>query len=462
VIREAAGDLRRGRQTSLSLTTAALDRIARLHGSLRAFITVTAEPALARARQADAELAAGHDRGALHGLPVSVKDLFATRGILTTGGSRVYRARVPDFNSTVVKRLEAAGAVLVGKNNLHELAYGVTSANPHFGAVVNPWDPQRSPGGSSGGSAAALAAGLVHGAMGTDTGGSIRIPASFCGVVGLKPTYGRVSRYGVLPLAYTLDHAGPLAASVRDAALLLNAVAGHDPADPSSSRRPVVDFAPAPGCSIRGLRIGIPENFFFERLDPEVNDAVRGALERARSLGAGLKPVRVPDMAAINAVARIVQLAEAASVLGPLLERRDELGGDVQALIDQGRLVGATDYLDAQRLRRRYQREFAGLWSEIDCIAAPTTPLTAPEVGQTSVRLGGEDEDARLAVTRLVRGINLLGLPAISIPCGLSGTGMPIGLQIIGPAFDEATVLTAAAALEDASVGISACPFDGR
>lgn len=459
MIREAAGDLRRGRQTSLTLTTAALARIARLDGSLRSFITVTAEPALARARLADAELAAGHDRGPLHGVPVSVKDLFATRGTLTTGGSLRYRDWVPGANSTAVERLEAAGAVLVGKNNLHELAYGVTSANPHFGAVANPWNLRRSPGGSSGGSAAAVAAGLVHGALGTDTGGSIRIPAAFCGVVGLKPTYGRVSRHGVLPLAYTLDHVGPLAATVRDAALLLNAIAGRDPADPSSSRRPAIDFVPPPDCSIRGLRVGIPENFFFERLDPEVDEAVRSALERAQSIGARLKPVRVPDMAACNAVARVIQLAEAAAVLGPLLERRGDLGTDVRALIDQGRLVAATDYLDAQRLRRRYQREFQRLWSEVDCLAAPATPLTAPEIGQTTVRLSGEDEDVRLAATRLVRAINLLGLPALSLPCGVSSSGLPVGLQIIGPPFDEATVLILGAALEDAGLGIAPCPM---
>jgi len=459
VIQEAADDLRRGRQTSLALTTAALARIARLDGSLRAFITVSAEPALERARHADAELAAGHDRGPLHGVPISVKDLFATRGILTTGGSLFYRDWVPDANSTAVERLEAAGAVLVGKNNLHELAYGVTSANPHFGTVANPWNPRLSPGGSSGGSAAAVASRMVHGALGTDTGGSIRIPAAFCGVAGLKPTYGRVSRHGVLPLAYTLDHVGPLAATVRDAALLLNAIAGHDPADPSSSRRPAIDFVPEYGCSIRGLRVGFPENFFFERLDPEVEAAVRGALACAQSLGAQLKPVRVPDMAALNAVARIIQLAEAAAVLGPLLERRGELGADVRALIDQGRLVAATDYLDAQRLRRRYQREFQRLWSDVDCLAAPATPLTAPEIGQTTVRLGGEDEDARLAATRLVRSINLLGLPALSLPCGLSSSGLPVGLQIIGPPFDEATVLAAGAALEDAGIGVPPCPM---
>ena len=458
VIREAAADLRSGRRTSLALTSAALERIARLDGSLRSFITVTAESAVAHARQADAELAAGHDRGPLHGIPISVKDLLATRGVLTTAGSLVYRDWVPEASAAVVERLEAAGAVPVGKNNLHELAYGVTSSNPHFGAVVNPRNRRHSPGGSSGGSAVAVAAGLVHGAIGTDTGGSVRIPAAFCGLVGLKPTYGRVSRRGVLPLAYTLDHVGPIAATVRDTALLLNAIAGYDPADPASSRRPVIDSVPAHGHSIRGLRIGVPENFFFERIDPEVDATVRDALARAESIGARCTPVRVPDMAALNAVARIVQLAEAAAVLGPLIERRDDLGEDVRALILQGRLIAATDYIDAQRLRRRYRSEFSRLWTEVDCLATPTTPATAPEIGQTTVRIAGEDEDARLAATRFVRAVNLLGLPALSLPCGLSSSGLPIGLQIIGPPFDEAGVLAVGAALEDADVGIPPCP----
>ena len=458
MIQQSAEDLRRGRLMSLALTTAALDRIARIDGSLRSFITVTAESALACARQADKELAAGHDRGPLHGVPVSVKDLLATGGVPTTGGSLVYRDWLPDENATVIERLEAAGAVLIGKNNLHELAYGVTSRNPHFGAVANPWNPRHSPGGSSGGSAAAVAAGLAHGAIGTDTGGSVRIPAAFCGVVGLKPTYGRVSRHGILPLAYSLDHVGPLAAGVRDAALLLNVIAGHDPRDPSSSRRPVVDFVPRDGCSIRGLRIGVPENFFFERIEPEVGTAVRGALARAEELGARLKPIRVPDMAEINAAARVIQLAEAAAVLRPLIERRDDLGEDVRGLVLQGCLIAAVDYVDAQRLRRLYRNQFSRLWSEIDYLVTPTTPVTAPEIGQTSLRLGDEQEDARLAVTRLVRAINLLGLPALSLPCGLSSSRLPIGLQIIGPAFDEAGVLILGAALEDAGMRVPACP----
>jgi Asp-tRNA(Asn)/Glu-tRNA(Gln) amidotransferase A subunit family amidase len=275
----------------------------------------------------------------------------------------------------------------------------------------------------------------------------------------LKPTYGRVSRFGVLPLGFSLDHAGPLTRSVRDAALTLNAIAGHDPRDPGSSRRPVVDFEPDEDCSIRGVRIGFPEGFFFDHLHEDVESAVRGALARAGSLGAVIKPVWLPDMEALNAIARIVLLSEASAVLEPHMENRAQFGPDVLALLDQGRLVPATDYVNAQRLRRRMRREFDLVWREVDCLIAPATPSPAPRIGDTTIRLGGRDEDVRLATTRLVRGVNALGFPALSLPCGLSDSGLPVGLQIIGPAFEEALILRIGAALEDGGVGIPPCPL---
>jgi aspartyl-tRNA(Asn)/glutamyl-tRNA(Gln) amidotransferase subunit A len=457
---EAGESLRSRRVSAVEFTKAAISRIDRLNPRLRAFITITADQALHRACQADAELAAGHDRGPLHGLPVAYKDLFATRGVLTTGGSKLYENRVPASDATVVERLDAAGAVMVGKLNMHELAYGITSANPHFGAVRNPWNEQHSPGGSSGGSGAAVATGIVFAAMGTDTGGSIRIPASFCGTVGLKPTYGRVSRYGVLPLGFSQDHVGPLARTVRDAAIVLNAIAGRDPRDPTSSRHPVIDYVPDEGCSIRGLRIGFPSTFYFEYLEPDVEYSVRGAIARAESLGARVKPVSVPDIDALNAVARVILLAEASAVMEPHLDRRHLIGPDVLSLLDQGRLLPAPDYINAQRLRRRMRREFDRIWSEVDCLITPTTPTTAPRIGETIVRLAGHDLDVRLATTSLTRGINALGLPALSIPCGLNAAGLPIGLQIIGPAFQEELILRVGAALEDAGVGVPPCPLD--
>jgi aspartyl-tRNA(Asn)/glutamyl-tRNA(Gln) amidotransferase subunit A len=303
---------------------------------------------------------------------------------------------------------------------------------------------------------------MVFMAMGTDTGGSIRIPASFCGTVGLKPTYGRVSRYGVLPLGFSQDHMGPLARSVRDAALALNAIAGHDALDPTSSRRPVVDYVPGEDCDIGGVRIGFPDNFFFDRLDGDVEAAVRGGMARAQALGAEIRPVRLPDMEALNAIARIVLLSEASAVAEPYPQDRSLYGADVRALLDQGRLVPATDYINAQRLRRQMRREFNRVWKEVDCLITPTTPIPAPRIGDITVRLGGCEEDVRLAATRLVRPWNALGFPALSLPCGLSAAGLPVGMQVIGPAFEEALVLRVGAALEDSGVGIPPCPVDGR
>ena len=459
-IGEAAEGLRARRFSAVELATAALARIDRHNAGLRAFITVTAEQALDQARQADRELALGQDRGPFHGIPVALKDLFATRGVRTTAGSRVYEDFVPAVNATVVEKLLAAGAVLMGKLNMHELAYGITSANPHFGAVRNPWNPRHSPGGSSGGAGAAVAAGMVFMAMGTDTGGSIRIPASFCGTVGLKPTYGRVSRFGVLPLGFSQDHMGPLTRSVRDAALALNAIAGYDPLDPTCARRPVVNYVPEEDCRIRGVRIGFPDSFFFDHLDGDVESAVRGAMAGAEAMGAEIRPVRLPDMQALNAVARIVLLSEASAVAETYPEDRSLYGADVRALLDQGRLVPATDYINAQRLRRQMRREFNQVWKEVDCLVTPATPMPAPRVGDATVRLGGREEDVRLAATRLVRGMNALGFPALALPCGLSASGLPVGMQIIGPAFEEALLLRIGAGLEDGGVGIPPCPME--
>ena len=451
---EAAAALRRREISSAELTAAALQRIERLNPSTNAMQTVMAEAARECAKQADQELARGEGRGPLHGIPIAVKDLFRTQGVRTTGGSKLFEDYVPDHDSTVVEWLRAGGAVLIGKTGMHELAYGITSSNPHFGAIRNPWDRDRIPGGSSGGSGAAVAAGMVAMAMGSDTGGSIRIPAAFCGVVGLKPTYGRVSRYGAMPLAFTLDHMGPLTRSVRDAGAVLNVIAGYDPRDETSSRRPGGNYVPDIEPSIRGLRIGLPENFYFERLDPDVDAAVRAAFQAAESRGAEIVPLRVPDIAAINTVARVILLAEASALLEPHLEHRDLFGGDVLALLDQGRLLPATDYINAQRLRRAMQYECAGLWARVDCLFTPTTPITAPRIGETTVTVGSENEDVRLAATRLVRAINPLGLPAVSIPCGADRRGLPIGLQIVGPPFAEALILRVAQALVPAEVPV--------
>ena len=448
-ILEAAQALRKRTVSSAELTEAALKRTSELNPKLNAFITVMEDTARAQAEAAGAELSKGVDRGTLHGVPIAVKDVFETRGVRTTCGSAIFKDNVPDRDSAVVEKLAAAGAVLIGKTGMHELAYGITSNNPHFGTVRNPRDPDRIPGGSSGGSGAAVAADMVFMAMGSDTGGSIRIPASFCGTVGLKPTTGRVSRYGVMPLDFSLDHMGPLARSARDAAVTLQAIAGFDARDETSSREPVDSYLPAANCSIRGVRIGLPENFYFDRLDPEVGSSVRRMAANAESLGAHVIPVRVPDIAALNAVGRIILLAEASALMEKHAGNRAQFGADVLALIDQGRLLPATDYINAQRLRRVMQREFAQLWRRVDCLFTPATPMAAPRIGETTVQFSDQIEDVRLASTRLVRGINVLGLPALSMPCGLDRRGLPVGLQIVGRSFDEALILRVAAALED-------------
>ncbi|MGA2324849.1 MAG: amidase [Bryobacteraceae bacterium] len=449
-ILEAAAALRSRKISCAELVAQSLARIARLDPKLNAFITVLEESAPPAAKRADEELARGIDRGPLHGIPVAVKDVFCTQGIRTTCGSRIFENHVPGHDAAVVEKLAEAGAVLVGKTNLHELAYGVTSTNPHFGAVRNPWDLERIPGGSSGGSAAAVASGMVFLAMGSDTGGSIRIPASYCGAVGLKPSYGRVSRYGVMPLDFTLDHMGPIARSVRDAAAALNAIAGFDPRDESSSRLPVENFVPPEQVSLAGLRIGLPENYYFERVERSVAQAVHRAAEVARSLGARVVAVRVPSIDAINTVGRLVLQAEASAIMAPYLAQRDQFGADVLALLDQGRFVAAADYVNAQRLRRLMRQEFAAVWSEVDCLFTPTTPTAAPRIGESTVEICGEIEDVRLAATRFVRAFNVLGVPALSLPCGFDPRGLPLGLQIAAPAFEEAKLLRVAAAVEQA------------
>ncbi|MGA2132922.1 MAG: amidase [Bryobacteraceae bacterium] len=449
---EAAAALRRREVSSGELTAAALAAVERLNPSTNAMQLVTADAARERAKQADAELARGEGRGPLHGIPIAVKDLFYTKGVPTTGGSRLFEDFVPEHDAAVVEWLCAGGAVLVGKTGMHELAYGITSSNPHFGVIRNPWDRDRIPGGSSGGSGAAVASRMAFMAMGSDTGGSIRIPATYCGVVGLKPTYGRVSRFGAMPLAWSLDHMGPLARSVRDAAAVLNVIAGHDRRDAASSRLPVENYVPDIAPPLKGMRIGLPENFYLERLEPDVDAAVRGAFRTAESQGAIIVPIRVPDIAAINTVARVILMAEASAALEPHMEHRDQFGPDVLALLEQGRLLPATDYINAQRLRTAMQREFHALWRQVDCLFTPTAPITAPRIGETSVSIGGQSEDVRLATTRFVRGINLLGLPAVSIPCGSDRRGLPIGLQIIGKPFAEGLILRAAQAVHPAEI----------
>jgi aspartyl-tRNA(Asn)/glutamyl-tRNA(Gln) amidotransferase subunit A len=438
-IGEMAAALRARKLSSRELVEEALRKIAAFDARLNAFLTVTDDLARAQAKALDEELASGKDRGPLHGIPIAHKDLVRTRGVRTTGGSKIFADYVPRRDAAVSAGLAEGGAISIGKTGLHELAYGVTSNNPHYGAIHNPWNLARSPGGSSGGSAAAVAAGIVPFATGTDTGGSIRVPASWCGIVGFKPTFGKIDTSGVMPLGATLDHVGPLTRTARDAAIAYQAMAAR----PSG-------YVPPEGVAMRGARVGLPRNYFFERMDPEVAAAVKSASETAERSGGKIVEIEVPDMVALTEAGAACLLAEAAAELRPYLGRRGDFGEDVLSRLDQGVKILAIDYLAALRVRRKIGREFARLWDRVDCLFTPSTPMTAPKIGQATVRLGGADEEVRAAGTRFTRGMNALGLPAISIPCGFSQAGMPIGLQVIGGRDRDDFVLQVAAVMEDA------------
>ena len=444
-IRELGILLRSGRASSVELVREAVTKAK--SDQLRLFITITADQAFAEAKERDKELAAGIDRGPFHGIPIGYKDLFFTKGIRTTGGSLIYKDFLSQHDATVVDKLRLAGAVTVGKLNLHELAYGATSKNPHYGFVLNPYDTARVAGGSSGGSAGAVAAGILPLTLGSDTGGSVRIPASYCGVAGFKPTYGRVSRYGVMPLAFSLDHVGPLGATVEDCALAMAEIAGQDARDTSSSAVPVPDFHETPPKRLDGLRIGIPKSFYFEHVDGEVSQHVNEAIREMERLGATSHAVELPNIKDLNAAARVVLWAEATSLYA-VQHDATLFGKDVWALIEQGRMVSAPDYVNAQRMRTLFRRQFDELWQTIDVLATPATPITAPRIDEEDVDIDGYRENARVASTRLTRAINLIGEPALSMPCGRSAAGMPIGLQLVGAPFSDAKLLRVGQRLE--------------
>jgi aspartyl-tRNA(Asn)/glutamyl-tRNA(Gln) amidotransferase subunit A len=441
--------LARRQVSAVELAHAVLNRIERIDARINSYITVTADAALRDARRLDRLRGR---RGPLHGLPVAVKDLFATKGVRTTGGSKVLADWVPRFDATVVERLRAAGAVLLGKLNMHEFAYGTTTNNPHYGPTRNPWDPECIPGGSSGGSGAAVAAGLCAAALGTDTGGSIRIPAAACGVVGLKPTYGRVSRHGVLPLSWSLDHVGPLTRTVEDAALLLAVLAGADRRDPTSSTHRVANYRSALRRPVRGLKVGIPSEHFLDLLDDTVRAAFDVALQTLRRLGVRVQPVSIPSAPQSQAAELAIMMPEASAYHARhLAARAADYGADVRPLLEMGRLVPATTMVAAQRLRARLASECAHVFERVDAIIVPSLPIAAPRLTDSIVRIAGVTVDVASALSRNMMLFNLTGLPAVALPCGRSSAGLPIGLQLAGRPFDEATVLRIAHAYERAT-----------
>jgi len=450
----AADRIRRRELSPVELVQATVDRIDAYGKTLNAYIAWYPEQAVQQARKAEDALARGRPVGPLHGVPIAVKDLFFTAGLPTTAGARVLADFVPQEDATVIHRLKEAGAILLGKLNLHELAYGVTNENPHFGPVRNPWNLNRISGGSSGGSAAAVAASLCLASLGTDTGGSIRIPASCCGVVGLKPTYGRVSRNGILPLAWSLDHVGPITRTVEDAALMLQVLAGEDSRDVTTSALPVPDYARLLGGDLKGLRIGLASAFFTDpaEVDPSVMAAVREALQTMESVGARVEEVSVPFLRHAPAIQYITLATEASANHARLLRTRGrELGLDVRRRLELGEFITAPQYVRAQQGRRLLMQELAAVFRRVDLLITPTLPVVAPPIGDQTLTIHGVEKRVQPTLTRCTSFVNLTGLPAISLPCGSDADGLPVGLQLIGQPFDEATLLRGAYAYQQAS-----------
>jgi aspartyl-tRNA(Asn)/glutamyl-tRNA(Gln) amidotransferase subunit A len=449
----------------LEVADAYLKRIEETDARLLAYITVTAERARAAAKAAEAEIAAGGWRGPLHGIPLALKDLCYTKGIRTTGGSKIFADFTPDFDCTVWARLQQAGAVLLGKLNLHEFAAGATTTNPHYGTCHNPYNLERIPGGSSGGSAAAIVARSAAATIGTDTGGSIRIPAAFCGCVGMKQTWSRVSRYGVMPLADSLDHAGPITRSVRDAALMLQVTAGHDPNDPTSSHEPVPDFAGSIGRSLKGSRVGVIRQL-LEGLSSEVSLSFQAALTKLRDLGAAVDEVSIPSIEQAPALATTIMFAEAAEFHENWLRSRpQDYGFDVRRTLEAGMLAPAMYYVRAQRTRALVLAEtLAALESRI-ALVAPTAAIPAPRISsfqpegalarRADALAGGHAVNVDTvnlvsAVLRFTAPFNITGQPALALPIGLASDGLPLSMQIIGRSFDEVSVFQVASAYEEA------------
>ena len=434
--------LRKREVSPVELTKRCLAQIERLNGSLNAFITITADSALTQARQAEAEILKGGWRGPLHGIPLALKDLIDTAGVRTTAASAIFKDRVPQEDAEVVRRLKSAGAILLGKQNLHEFAYGGSSMISYYGEVRNPWNLACIAGGSSGGSAAAVAAGLCYGAVGTDTAGSVREPASQCGVVGLKPTYGRISTQGVIPLSPSLDHVGPIARSVADVTAILQALAGYDGKDPYSIDMPVPDYLAAIRNGSKPARIGIPRKFFYEDLDPEVASAVERALEVLRGLG------NLAEIEVAVPTDRTLQTAESYAYHKEFVARSSELyQPETLRRIRKGEDVTPTEIEQSGRELVRARDEIKDVFKHVDLLVTPTTPIPSPDIAELK-----QDPDLlrprELVLLRNTRPVNVWGLPAISIPCGFTSKRLPIGLQIIGPHWGEEKVLWLAFAYE--------------
>ena len=444
-IHQAAALLRNGELSPVELTRACLERIQDTDDRLHSFILLLADDALAQARVAEAEIRRGDYKGPMHGIPFALKDLYDTAGVRTTSGSYVDLERVPDADATTTARLKAAGGILLGKLAMHEFALGGPDWTTPFEPARNPWNLAHITGGSSSGSGSAVAAGQCLGALGSCTGGSIRGPASLCGIVGLKPTYGRVSRFGVVTLSWSQDHAGPMTWTVEDAAYVLQAIAGYDPKDPTSSRAPVPDYSLSLQEDIRGVKIGLPRHYFFDP-DPGVSPEVVATVERAvanlEQMGAQVEEVTLPSLDYVRAANTVIMVSEAYAYHAPNLKSRPgDFGEIVRARFRIGGLLSASDYLQAQRVRSWARRDFADALHKVDLLVTPTMTQPAPA-------FDGYEPLATVRGRSFTAPFNVTGLPAISVPCGFTDTGLPIGMQIAGKPFDEPGIIRAAYAYQ--------------
>ncbi|MCC7366427.1 MAG: amidase [Dehalococcoidia bacterium] len=437
--------------SSLEATRAYLARIERVDPLVNAYITVTAERALEDAARADAELAHGLSRGPLHGVPIALKDLYATAGIRTTAGSKVLESWIPEADCTAARLLREAGTVLLGKLNTHEFAAGYTTENPWYGPTRNPWNRDRIPGGSSGGSGAAIAAQLAAATLGTDTGGSIRVPAAFCGCVGLKPTFGRVSKAGVVPLSFVFDHAGPIVATVEDAAVVLDAIAGYDPADATTVRTPVDAYTAQLGAGVRGLRVGVPRADLFEGIEDEVAEALEVAIAVVRGLGADVREVALPGVQDVVRAWSPIATAEVIEYHRPDYERAPESYSPGLASWVASPPPDSLGVAAAWRTVRAFSEELRGLLESVDVLLTPAAPIEAPPIGRATYRVRDRELSGNAALGRFMMPFNAAGVPALVQPCGVTGSGLPVGMQWVGRPFDEATVLRAGAAFEGAT-----------
>ena len=450
---QAAAAVKKKEVSPVDLVKACLGRIEAINDKTSAYISVFADQALKVAQASEAMMMAGHDMGALHGIPLSLKDNVSLKGQLTTAGSKVLADWHPDDDATVARRLRSAGAIFIGKCNMHEFAWGGTSDNPHYGAVRNPWDTSKFPAGSSGGSGVSVAARTCYGSIGTDTGGSIRLPSAVNGIVGIRPTYGRVSNHGIIPLAWSMDTAGPMTRTVEDCAIMFNAIAGHDHRDPASAQQPTDDYTSDLHLDLKGLRVGVVPGYFFSHLQPAVHDAVRAALTQLERLGAVVVDVPIANIEGNISAQLTVESVEPSTYHQKWLrERPDDYGEDVRALLETGELLLATHYVQAQRYRALLRQEFMEAFKRVDVFICPTLPFTATDVGAMTVVIeDGKEEDMLSAIMQFTGVPSLTGLPSLNVPCGFDQQGLPVGMQIIGKPFDERTLFRVGAQFEGAT-----------